>query len=181
MAFRFIHKKAIHIILFVLHSLGKVAEPSRLFLLLYLADLRHLAKYGTLVTGDNYIAMKNGPAPVRVLAIYKQLREDSEMQESKFKAHSPLGINNVQQLVALEPYSVNYLSEQEVESLFETMHLYKNASLELLSHICTSEAWNKSNINGEISLMEMAYESGATPEKIESIMQRYNQDFYPLN
>lgn len=181
MAFRFIHKKAIHTILFVLHSLGKVAEPSRLFLLLYLADLKHLAKFGSMITGDNYIAMKNGPAPARILAIYKQLKEDSELMDSKYKAHSPIGINKEKQLSALEPYSVNYLSTQEVESLFETMHLYKNASLELLSHIAKGEAWNKADINGEISLHEMASESGASPEMVETIIIHRNAELYPVN
>ncbi len=172
MSFRFSHKKGINLTLFVLYSMGKVAEPSRLFLIFYLADLKHLAKHGSLITGDRYVAMKYGPAPMQILAICQQIKTDTEAVDSKFKKMSPLGINEQHQLVAMDTYNVKYLLVTEVECLFEILHLYKNASQEMLSHIAMGKAWANADINGEISLAEMAQESGATPAMLGHIEQQ---------
>ena len=181
MSFRFKHRKATQVILFVLHSLGKVAEPSRLFLLLYLADIKHLAKYGSLITGDNYIAMKYGPAPLHVMGLCQQLKEEYEQGGLGYKSKGSFGVNDKHQLVASDAYNAQYLSESEVECLFEATHLYKNASFELISYIATGSAWTKADINGEIKLTDMAIDGGATPEMIAYIELSYNDEQYSFS
>src|SRR4051812_28706913 len=126
MPFRFDHKKAIHVILFVLHSLGKYVEPSKLFVILYLADIKHLGRHGVFITGDTYIAMKYGPAPLNILGIYQQLKEEKAQKDHYDKAKEYIGINDACQLFALSSYNAFYLSGSEVECLFETMHQYKS-------------------------------------------------------
>ncbi len=176
MSFRFSHIKGINITLFALHSMGKVAEPSRLFLLFYLADLKHLANYGTLITGDRYVAMKYGPAPSQILAICQQIKSDTEANENKFKKMSPLAINEQHQIVARDTYNIKYLQATEVECIFEILHLYKNASQEMLSHITMGKAWANADINGEISIAEMAMESSATPAMLARIERNCTEE-----
>jgi hypothetical protein len=179
MPFSYTHTKTINVILFVLHSLGKISEPSRLFLLLYLADQKHLVTYGSLITGDTYIAMKYGPTPIHALGIYQQIKEGQE--QNTHKSRWTLTINTENQLVAHEQYSAMHLSESEVECLFETMHLYKNASFELLSHITSGSAWKNADTNGEIHLMDMATEAGATPEMLAYIELACKDELFHFN
>ena len=175
MSFRYERKKAIQVILFLLHSLGKRADPLKLFSLLYLADLKHLAKYGLLITGDIYIAMKNGPAPFHILSIYQQLRQDSITKSSDYKKEL-IYAHNDEQLVALVNYNTKHLSESEVECLFETLQEHKSKSLKLLSVAVTKQGWKNADVNGNIYLADMAIEAGATAEMMRYIEISYKNE-----
>jgi uncharacterized phage-associated protein len=50
---------------------------------IYYADKYHLARYGRLITGDNYIAMGEGPVPSGTYDLIKLVRGDSFSYESK--------------------------------------------------------------------------------------------------
>jgi len=161
--------------------MGGAADFSRLFLLLYLSDLKHLAKYGSLISGDTYIAMKYGPVPFHILSIYKQLKEHSTEKNEQGKQKLPIGINDAQQAIALAPYDKDYLAASEVECMFETLQQYKSVTTEALCIHTMGQAWKGADINGEIKLEDMAEESGATPEMIEYIKICYNNELISFN
>ena len=74
---RFDPERALELVLYVanelryptLHSVSKV---------LYFADKEHLSRYGSLLSGDNYVAMRHGPVPS---AIYNLLKAAAGRQE----------------------------------------------------------------------------------------------------
>ena len=176
MPFRFELKKAHHVLLFAIHSMGGVADLSRLFLLLYLADTKHLAKYGSLITGDTYLAMKYGPVPFHILSIFKQLKEESTEHNEPPKSKACFSINDKQQVVALTSYEKDYLSESEVECLFEILQQHKREELDLLCACTAGLAWRGADINGEISIEDMAMESGASTEMISYIKMSHTDE-----
>ena len=74
---RFDPERALELVLYVanqlrfptLHSVSKVV---------YFADREHLSRYGCLLSGDNYVAMRHGPVPS---AIYNLLKAAAGRQE----------------------------------------------------------------------------------------------------
>ena len=74
---RFDPERALELVLYVanelrhptLHSVSKVV---------YFADREHLSRYGSLLSGDNYVAMRHGPVPS---AIYNLLKAAAGRQE----------------------------------------------------------------------------------------------------
>ena len=67
---RFDPERALELVLYVasrlryptLHSVSKV---------LYFADREHLSRYGSLLSGDNYVAMRHGPVPSAIYDLLK--------------------------------------------------------------------------------------------------------------
>ncbi len=178
MPFRFEKKKAFQVILFLLHSLGGTVDISRLFLFLYLADLSHLGKYGSLILGDSYIAMKYGPVPYTVLETIRQLQEEPDEKNSKPKTKVYFSINENDQAVAMINYDSSQLSASEVECMYEVVRKYKNMDTAILRHTAIGKAWQGANGNGEISITDMAAESGATPEMIAYIAASYKNEVH---
>src|SRR6266849_8116944 len=74
---RFDPERALELVLYVanqlryptLHSVSKVV---------YFADREHLSRYGSLLSGDNYVAMRHGPVPS---SIYNLLKAAAGRQE----------------------------------------------------------------------------------------------------
>src|SRR5258708_8229191 len=67
---RFDPERALELVLYVanqlryptLHSVSKVV---------YFADREHLSRYGSLLSGDNYVAMRHGPVPSSIYNLLK--------------------------------------------------------------------------------------------------------------
>ncbi len=66
------------IIYFVRHT--KNCRKTKLFKLLYFLDFVHFKRYGTSVTGYDYIAMPKGPVPIE---LYEQITHDTAPDEFK--------------------------------------------------------------------------------------------------
>ena len=75
--FRFDLNKSINAALFVLNEMGGICDFHKVFKTLYFADKNHLSKFGRPITGDWYVAMKNGPVPSNLYDIFKAIKSDS--------------------------------------------------------------------------------------------------------
>ncbi len=181
MAFVFNQKKAVHVVLFMLFSLGRRADPSRLLKLIFLADLRHLARHGMLITGDSYLALKNGPAPVNLLNLFQKLKDGPASHQKDPKLAACLSINRMGQLTALSSYNPAYLSASEVECIFEILHDHKEQKVHELERETKGIAWERADANNEISLRDMAEESGSTPEMMAYIALAYKEELNLVN
>jgi uncharacterized phage-associated protein len=101
---------------YLLDKNGK-SEKMKLVKLVFLADKYHLIQYGRTVTGDKYLAMKDGPAGSTVLDILnfnEDYLEDEDIEYSlkfiKKLEGNYLGISNT-------PVELNTLSESDLEAL----------------------------------------------------------------
>src|SRR3990172_3908608 len=73
--YRFDPEKALNVILWVANR-AKIPDFYRISKIIYFADKVHLQKYGRLICGDAYVAMKDGPVPSGVYDIMKSVRGD---------------------------------------------------------------------------------------------------------
>ena len=60
-----------------------VCDFHKLFKILYFAEQKHLLQYGRTITGDRYIAMKDGPVPSNIYDLLKTLRGDAIFSVSR--------------------------------------------------------------------------------------------------
>ncbi|WP_255566960.1 MULTISPECIES: Panacea domain-containing protein [unclassified Photorhabdus] len=72
---RFDSEKAIESILYVA-STAPISDIYHVGKILYFADRLHLERYGRLITGDNHLAMKDGPVAENAYDIIKVARGD---------------------------------------------------------------------------------------------------------
>lgn len=175
MSFKFDVRKAVHIMLFTLHCLGSAADMRRLLLLLYLIDRKYLVKYGDSVTGDNYIALKYGPAPYNIMNILRWLKE-GQMDRKDLSKYRQFFVFNAanSQVIANAKYNTAYIAASEAEIMFQVIHEYKQLSFDELSVYTCGKAWQSTDENGEIKLMALAEEGGASADVIGYI----NRSFY---
>lgn len=69
-------EKSMQVILYISNRL-KRTDFHKIFKILYFADQAHLSEYGRPISGDVYIAMKDGPVPTKIYDIFKAVRGDS--------------------------------------------------------------------------------------------------------
>ncbi len=135
MPFVFDINKTTNALLFLISSLGGKVDISNLGAILYLADLKHLAKYGTLILGESYIATRHSPMPLNVFCIYMQLKDESNNRIIRYNL-SEYFVAAGTEIIALTDYDGEYLSENEVAIFFETIQENKTCALKTCCKKC---------------------------------------------
>ncbi len=159
----------INALLLVLDRLGGRGDFHKLFKILYFADQKHLLKYGTPITGDNYIAMTNGPVPSMTYDILKALRGQGllETYKNKFDVYF-----NLLSKYEVEPNSspdLTELSESEIQCINDSVAENKDLNFDDLSEKSHDCAWQKAEQDGEISIQDIALAGGANQELLNYI------------
>jgi len=90
---------------------------------LYFADKLHLQKYGRLICGDDYVAMKHGPVPSGTYRILREARDYNDMPEWH-PAPGEIEIEGQNKVVALKQPNMDYFSESDIECIKESIRLY---------------------------------------------------------
>src|SRR6218665_2455957 len=153
MPFTFEIKKSINVILFILKSLGGKADIFELFGILYISELKHLAQYGTLITGDDYIAMKNSVVPFNLYSVYRQLKGNGYQKNFANNFKEYLAIDDEEKIVAITDYNANLISVSEANSLFESIRENKNEDPKLLrERMLGGHGWNNADSANNISI-----------------------------
>jgi len=137
----------------IVYLAKRLQEPSfhRIAKLLYFADKLHLQRYGRLILGDRYVAMKYGPVPSFVYDMLKAARNASSggTRESQpaFTVHS-----NGRTVLPLRSADLDWISDSERECLDEVIRLYGNRSFQELTDLSHDEAWRQTEENRSIPL-----------------------------
>jgi uncharacterized phage-associated protein len=160
--------KSISVVLFILKSLGKI-DIHKLFKIIYFADQKHLVKYGRPITGDCYIAMKDGPVPSNIYDFVKIVRGESvyhdEQLNSKFEVIKHFYLNPL-----TEP-DLTELSKSNIECLEESIKENKGLSYKQLVEKSHDAAYNKADRNNLISFEDIAMTAGANDEMLKYITE----------
>lgn len=128
----------------------------KVFKTLWFADLSHLKKYGRTITGDTYIAMKNGPVPS---ILYDETKDPNSEFFKRFDKGSEKGF-----LSLLKKADENYLSETDKEELLSSLETYKDVEFSNLTEESHKSAWHSAGLNNSIRINEILDEIGADAE-----------------
>jgi uncharacterized phage-associated protein len=158
--FNYDKDKSIASILFILNKLGKT-DFHKVFKILYFADQKHLTKYGNPITGDIYIAMKNGPVPSKVYDILKTVRDNVKFNVTLKELTDLFEIHGNHEVTAKVNANLDFLSESDIECLESSIEENKNLSFDELTEKSHKDAWNKASRDNELSFLDIAIEGGA--------------------
>ncbi len=161
--------------LYVLKKTGQISKH-HLSKILYFADKSHIAKYGRTLTGQKYIAMKDGPVPSQLYDFIKFVQgvSDGSFQTSHIEfVPKFIGFAPAYYVFARVEPEMQFLSVSAIKALDESISAYQNASYEQRredSHDSAwKDAWERPGKDKEISIIEIARSAGANEAMIDYI------------
>ena len=149
-------EKTLEAIVYISHKTNNLIHIVKT---LYFADKYHLENYGRLITGDSYIAMKEGPVPSGAYDIIKYVRGDNHAFEARIVQVHPekaIEVKNKEVVIPLRPPNLDYLSESDLECLDKSIDVYAEMDLIQLWKIAhEEEAYTKARRNYPIRLSDI--------------------------
>jgi uncharacterized phage-associated protein len=159
----------INALLLALEKLGGKGDFHKLFKILYFADQKHLLRYGSLITDDNYIAMNNGPVPSMTYDILKALRGEGLLETHKSTFEEYFKLLSKYKVESQVSPDLEELSETQQECILESISENKNLHFNQLTQKSHDSAWSKADRDCEMNLQEIAKAAGANNQLINYI------------
>lgn len=141
------------LILYIL-SKGTPLTQYYVYKILYFAERKHLAKWGTGILPGEFHAWEWGPVPKRIYAGVKHLDDgtlpiDKALQQVISRADKDLG----DYLIPLREPDMNYISASEIESIDESYAENVNLPFNVLKDKSHDSAWQKAWAKGHDQVM----------------------------
>ncbi len=157
-AIQFQPERALELVLYVAR---RIPRPSfhTISKVLYFADKEHLSRYGSLMTGDSYVAMRYGPVPT---AIYNLLKAAGGRKEPFIPgewaelAGSALAVEDAHRVRPLRDANLDLLSESQRSCLDASIRQNGRLSFRRLADKSHDAAWKSADENEMIELEAIA-------------------------
>ncbi|MEY0337393.1 Panacea domain-containing protein [Providencia stuartii] len=156
---KFDSEKALEAILYVA-SKAPIPDIYHVIKILYFADLKHLERYGRLVTGDTYIAMKDGPVASGAYDIIKLAKKTSYAVPADLDVGNVLKSLDVEgvNVKPLRPYEDDVFSDSDLECINEAISEIGHLSFGKIRCKSHGFAWKSADENGEMTILSLAKE-----------------------
>ena len=157
--------------LYILQKMGMLTKH-HLSKVLYVADKDHVRTYGRTLTGDSYVAMKNGPVPSKLYDFIKVVQGQSDgAYIARYVKYLPefIAFKSPHSVVAKQPPNMDFLSLSAVQSLDRAIETVGPMGYEQRTNFTHDEAWKSVRLNQKIPLVEIAKAAGANEAMIEYI------------
>jgi len=122
--------------------------------LLYFADRIHLERYGRLISGDSYVAMKHGPVPSGAYDIMKAVRGDGTCAVEE-EAQEAFTVDGRHDVIPRREANETLFSESDLECLHEAIARYGSLSFKALTDLSHDAAWDAADENDIIELEQI--------------------------
>lgn len=165
--FVFNKEKTLNAVLFIASKVNR-ADFHKIFKILYFSDREHLAKYGTTITGDMYVAMDAGPVPSKLYDILKIVRGDSYSQDLE-NFSSLFEVINWMYVKPKKEADLRKLSRNNIAVIEECISIYGNMTYDEIKEKSHDIAWRSTAKDYIINIKDIAYEAGLTDEDIPYI------------
>jgi uncharacterized phage-associated protein len=169
-AFSIDMRKAANAVLFVASAIPEV-RFHKLLKIIYFADLKHLAMYGRPITGDRYVAMKDGPVASWIYDLLKRNRGKEWWDTFEV---TWLMKNVMPKTVP----DLDCFSDSDIECLQESITENKGLGFGELARKSHGYAWQATRRHGEISLANIEKQLGLSEPMIKYIEQRIGDDSF---
>lgn len=168
--------KLVQVALYILEKTGGI-DFYHLFKILYFAELKHLAKWGSRITADSFYALDYGPAPSLLYDSVKKIEHpQTSLQELLSDKVMLAGKDAPNVLLPKESVNMDYLSKSDVEALDAS--IAENASLtfgqlKTKSHDSAwHEAYHPNHSHNAMSTLSMAKAAGADEDTQEYLREQ---------
>lgn len=165
-------EKAKAAILFITQKVGET-DLLKIFKILYFAEQKHLAKYGSLIIADRYIAMKNGPVPSKIYDFFKGLRGDGYVISEAENFYKAFEITNNYIVTGKEEPNFDYLSKSNIVCIEDAIRENHSLTFRQLSDKSHDDAWKNAYQDDDMNYIEIAKAGGANEEMIKYINEYF--------
>lgn len=171
-------KKLSELILFILDKTGGV-DFYHAFKILYFAEMKHLAKWGSGFVPDEFCALKYGPVPTQLYDAVKELNHPRMiLSEELSEVIQFAGEDAPNVLLPKREANLKYLSKSEIEALEQSIEENESLTFGQLMRKSHDEAWeeanrrtNGTNVISPVSMARVLNADDAMLEYIEEQMQ----------
>jgi uncharacterized phage-associated protein len=124
--------------------------------MVYLADRLHLERYGRPITGDRFVAMRQGACPSRIYDSMKVLRgEENTNYLPNSEKYLDVDAETYDVSVKDMP-SIDVLSASDVECLDEVISIFKRRGRWTIRDMAHDAAWKKTARNATMDFVTIA-------------------------
>lgn len=171
-------KKLTELVLFILGKTGGV-DFYHAFKILYFAEMKHLAKWGSGIVPDEFCALKYGPVPTQLYDAVKDLNHPRMiLSEELSEVIQFAGEDAPNVLLPKREANLKYLSKSEIEALEQSIEENESLTFGQLMRKSHDEAWeeanrrtNGTNVISPVSMARVLNADDAMLEYIEEQMQ----------
>ncbi len=171
-------KKLTELVLYILGKTGGI-DFYHAFKILYFAEMKHLAKWGSGIVPDEFCALKYGPVPTRLYDAVKELNQPKmALSECLAEVVRFAGEDAPNVLLPKREANLKFLSRSEIEALEQSIEENKSLTFGQLVGKSHDEAWDEANrhVNGTniispISMAKVFHADDAMLEYIEEQMK----------
>ena len=159
----------------ILYTLSKLENKDFLhvFKVMYFAEQEHLVSYGSPITEDSYVAMRNGPVPSILYDLFKAIRGDGFRSREAEDFYAAFKVNGNYIIEALQAPELDYLSQSEIKCLDSSIHKNGNLPNGELIEKSHDAAWKQASPNNEIGIIAMAMAGGADEDAVSYINEYF--------
>jgi uncharacterized phage-associated protein len=151
----------VNTLLYIIQRIGGTGDFHKVFKMMYFADQKHLAKYGSAITEDKYIAMTYGPVPSMAYDILKSLRDDGLLATFREQFTPYFELVGKYTIKAKINPDLEFLSESEMQCLNESVNECEKLSFQQCTDRSHDSAWQNPDGDGEMDWLEIAKAGGA--------------------
>lgn len=171
-------KKLTELVLFILGKTGGV-DFYHAFKILYFAEMKHLAKWGSGIVPDEFCALKYGPVPTQLYDAVKELNHPRMiLSEELSEVIQFAGEDAPNVLLPKREANLKYISKSEIEALEQSIEENESLTFGQLMRKSHDEAWeeanrrtNGTNVISPVSMARVLNADDAMLEYIEEQMQ----------
>lgn len=171
-------KKMTELVLYILGKTGGI-DFYHTFKILYFAEMKHLAKWGSSIVPDEFRAIKYGPVPTRLYNAVKELSHPRmALAECLAEVICFAGEDAPNVLLPKREANLRFLSKSEIDVLDHAIEENESLTFGQLMHKSHDEAWdeanrrvNDTNIISPISMAKVLNADEAMLEYIKEQMQ----------
>ena len=175
---QFDKKCLIEVMLYILNA-TKGTDIYHVLKILYFAEQKHLVKWGSRITADNFRAYEYGPVADQLYhAIRNSRKLDKDLPDMLRQVVYFAGDDAPNVLLARRNADLDYLSKSEIECLDEAIKENANLTFDELKQKSHDTAWQEA-YQGEDDLMSavsIAKAAGANEAMIEYIVDQLDID-----
>ncbi len=129
--------------------------------MVYLADRCHLERYGRPITGDFFIAMRQGACPSLIYDSMKYLRGEKNRKNHLPDAEKYLAVDPESfEVSVLDNPSVDVLSASDIECMDEILSILRRNGRKVIWKLAHDGAWEATAPNKEMDWLEIARNLG---------------------
>ena len=165
----FDEKKAINAVLYIAKKLVR-KDFHKIFKILYFADREHLMTYGRTITGDEYIAMNDGPVPSNIYDIFKAVRGTSFFKDDGTFSHY-FHVTDWDIINPKKDADTTELSKTDLQFLDKCIEKYGNMSWDEIREKSHDYAWRNTTSNRPIHFENIVLEAGGDDEYIDYLKE----------